>query len=294
MLTRRDFLGRTAAGCLTARLASRVHALEIPLAFQLHAVRGRAAADLPGTLSSIAAMGYGEVELVSFRGYASAAPRDGFGPLAPLAPTAIREIIADANLRATSAHFKFDELQGATFADRVQWAQGVGLQYMTVADLPVRATVPEWEHLFELLNTIGERVKAEGMQLGLHTQNDLWRSIDGLSVMERLLAAVDAQNCRIQLDLSTTQSMQVDPVGFLRRRAARCFSVHLRDAPTPATPGGYVFSVPLGEGVLDLPGILAAARSGGITNFVVEMQTQPPADPFDALRRSALYIRGLP
>ena len=87
--------------------------------------------------------------------------------------------------------------------------------------------------------------------------------------------------------------MEVDAIEFMRAHARRCFSVHLRDAPTPAKPGGYVNSVALGDGDLDLRGILAAARIGGVSKYIVEMQVAPPADPMDALRKSAAYLRDL-
>ena len=293
IITRRAFFGRAGMGAITAGFAARAQALDLPFGCQLHAVRTRAAADFPGTLAAIAALGYREVELVSFRGYASAATRDGFGPLAPLAPSSIRNTIRDAGLTANSAHFKFEEFQESTFADRVQWARGVGLQYMTVSDLPPQPTLEGWKRVFDALNTIGARVRTEGLRLGLHTQNDLWREVGGVRVMDALLTAVDTERCQVQLDLSTTQSMQIDATEFLRGYAKRCFSVHLRDAPTPAKPGGYVNAIALGDGDLDLPDILRAARAGGISSYIVEMQVAPPADPMEALRRSAAYLRAL-
>jgi sugar phosphate isomerase/epimerase len=271
-------------------LRTRLLAFDGPLAFQLHAVRTRAAADFPGTLRTIAAFGYTEVELVSFRGYASPAPRDGFGPLAPLAPAAIRAMIAEAGLTVTGAHFKYQELLGSRVDESLAWARGIGLQYMTVADLPSPSTREAWMSVFDTLNALGARLRTEGMQLGLHTQNALWTVVDAATVIDLLLHSVEPRHCAIQLDLSTAQSMRVDPVPFIRAHGSRCFSLHLRDAPAPRQSGGYVYAVPLGQGDLDLKGILTAARATGIKQYVVEMQVQPPADPIEALRASARFL----
>jgi sugar phosphate isomerase/epimerase len=292
-ISRRTFLARVVGAAAGLLLPGRADALDIPLAFMLHAVRVQAAADLPGTLRRIAALGYSEVELVSFRGYASPAPRDGFGPLAPMPPAQIRSVIRDAGLVAASAHFKFEELQDARFDQSVAWAKGVGLEYMTISDVPAAGTSDEWTERFAALDRLGERVRREGLRLGLHTLNDFWREMDGAMVIDRLVRQVEPARCAIQLDLSTTQSMGADPAAFLARHRGRVFALHLRDAPTPAQRGGYVFSVPLGQGALDLPAIIAAARTAGVAKYIVEMQMQAPADPVEGLRLSAEYLRRL-
>jgi sugar phosphate isomerase/epimerase len=292
-IDRRAFLARSLAALAVVAGRQRLAAFEAPLAFMLHAVRVRAAQDLPATLKAIARLGYSEVELVSFKGYASASNRDGFGPLAPLAPADIRSIIRDAGLTVSSAHFKFEEFDDARIADRIAWARGVGLEYMTVSDMPMATSLDEWKRHFGRMNQLGERIRAAGMQLGLHSQNDHWRTLDGTMVMDGLLDAVEPRNCLVQLDLSTTQSMGLDPVAVLRRHPRRFFAIHLRDAKTPVQLGNYVSSVPLGQGDLNLKQILAAARAAGIGKYVVEMQVVAPLDPVDALRLSAAYLRSL-
>jgi sugar phosphate isomerase/epimerase len=293
VLTRRTFLEAALASAAAALLPARGAAFDRPLAFMLHAVRVAAAADLPGTLRRIRAFGYAEVELVSFRGYAGPAARDGFAALAPMPPSAVRAAIADAGLTATSAHFKFEEFQDARLTESIAWAKGVGLEYMTVSDVPAATTLDDWKRRFETLDRLGERVAQDGLRLGLHTQNDFWRTVDGALVLDAMLQQVPAQRCAVQLDLSTTQSMGIDAAAYLARHPGRFFALHLRDAPTPEKPGGYVFSVPLGQGALDLKAIVAAAERAGIRQYIVEMQMQPPADPIEGLRLSADYLRRL-
>jgi sugar phosphate isomerase/epimerase len=292
-VTRRAFLGRSLAAIAAAAAAPSLHGFDAPLGFMLHAVRARAARDLAGTLRQVASLGYTEVELVSFKGYSSAAPRDGFGPLAPMAPADIRAVIRDAGLTVSSAHFKFEEFGDERLADSLEWAHGVGLEYMTVSDIPPTTTLDGWNAHFATLNRLGTRLRREGLRLGLHTQNDLWRAYGDVVVLDALLREVDPAACAVQLDLSTAQSMGVDAVSYLRRYPSRFFALHLRDAKTPPRRGEYVFSVPLGEGDLDLKTIISAARAAGVRTWIVEMQVQAPADPIAALQRSAAYLRAL-
>jgi sugar phosphate isomerase/epimerase len=294
-MNRREFLERALAATAGATVAfgRAAAAFDAPLAFMLHAVRTKAAVDLAGTLRQIAGLGYREVELVSFKGYSSPAPRDGFGPLAPMPPADIRAAIRDAGLTVSSAHFKFEEFRDERLADSIAWARGVGLEYMTVSDIPATETLAGWREHFATLARLGARLRGEGLRLGLHTQNDLWKPIDGVTVIDALLQAVDPSDCAVQLDLSTAQSMGVDPVAYLRRYPSRFFALHLRDAKTPPRRGEYVFSVALGEGDLNLKEIIGAARAAAVRKWIVEMQMQAPADPIEALRRSATYLRAL-
>jgi sugar phosphate isomerase/epimerase len=136
-------------------------------------------------------------------------------------------------------------------------------------------------------------VRRDGLRLGLHTATPHWQTLDGVLVLDALLRQVPTERLAIQLDLSTTQSMGIDAAAYLARHRGRFFALHLRDAPTPATSAGYVFSVPLGQGDLNLKAIIDAARGAGIGKYIVEMQMQAPADPVEGLRLSAEYLRKL-
>ena len=107
-----------------------------------------------------------------------------------------------------------------------------------------------------------------------------------------MLEAVDASRCEMELDLSATQVSGIDAADYLSRHPGRFFSMHLRDAKTPQRPG-YLPSLPLGQGDLDLKAILQAGRAARVSNYVVDMQVQAPSDPIDALERSAAYLRTL-
>lgn len=295
-VTRRGFVaGGVAAAWWVATSESRLdaNAVDGPLGFMLHALRAYAIDDLPGTLAKVASIGYQEVELLSFRGFAGPAARDGFGPLAPLRASTIRAMVRDAGLTTRSAHFKYAELDDERIDYSLEWAQEVGLTYVTIADIGPATTLEDWKNHFDRLNRLGERAANAGLQLGVHTPNEFWRSFEGVVVADAFLREVDARTCQIQLELSTAQNHHVDNAEFLRRAGARVFGVHLRDATTPPQPVPYLAAMPLGRGDLDWKQIFAAAKRASVKLYVVEMQTQGAMDPIEALRISADYIRNL-
>jgi sugar phosphate isomerase/epimerase len=259
----------------------------------IHPLRAAAIKDLPGTLREVAKIGFQEVELISFRGFAGPGSREGFGPLAPLSAVEIRNFVRDAGLTTRSAHFRYAEFDDYRIDYSLDWARALGLSYMTIADIGPAANMDEWRRHFERLNQIGERVSKAGMQLGVHTPNELWRRHDGRLAIDALLESVSAANCQIQLELSTAQNNGIDNADFLTRAGTRVFAVHLRDAKTPPQPVTYLAAVPLGQGDLDWRRILSAARKAAVKMHILEINTQGATDPIAGLRASVDYMRRL-
>lgn len=290
---RREFL-RIAAGATAGLFAGApAHAAFRPeLGFQLFGVRAAAVLDLPGTLRRVASLGYEEVELISFPGYAANTPRDGFGPLAGLRPADIRLAISVAGLRVESCHFKMHQLEGNALGPSLDWARGVGVREIIVSDISPGETRADWESNFGRLARAGDAVVRAGLSLGLHTPADVWRQFDDGRVFDLLLRRIRPARLNVQLDLSSTLSRSVDLVQILTQHGPRIHSLHLRDGRVPTTPGDYVDALPLGQGDIRWQPLLAAARRAGVRRYIVEMVSRDPAtDPFEALRISAQYLR---
>jgi sugar phosphate isomerase/epimerase len=294
-MNRRKFVGVTMAS-LPIVIPQRMKAFSFgePLAFQLHAIRALAAKDFPGTLKKMADLGYRVVELVSFRGYSANTSRDGFAPLAPMAPAAIRKTIADAGLRSEAAHFKFEEFDEDRIGQSIAWAQGVGLKRMTISDISRGTPITNrdgWKKVYERLNLLGVRLRREGLALGHHTEFDSFSKIDGTLLMDAMLAAVEPANCQYQFDMATAISRGLDAAEYLPKHAGRFFSLHLRDGKKPAEAGSYVNALPLGQGEVNWRRVLAAAQKSGVHDYVVEMNVVATEDPIAAYEASAQFLR---
>ena len=293
---RRHFL-RTAVGTAawisTGSAVLQAYDLAARFGFQAHGLRELLSADFPGTLKKVKALGYDQVELVSFRGYSGNTSRDGFAALAPMDPREIRRIVSDSGLAAPSCHFKFTEFQDGVIDRTIEWAHGVGVKYMVVVDLPAMNTADDCKATFDNVNRFADRVFGAGLQLGHHTQPDDWKTIDGRLVMDQFLESADTERCQMELDLESTMTMGIDAADYLQKHSGRFFALHLRDAKKPSTLGKYLNSLPLGEGDINWGKTLQAAKSAQVSMYFVEMEMAGSADPLDALRVSADYIRNL-
>jgi sugar phosphate isomerase/epimerase len=73
--------------------------------------------------------------------------------------------------------------------------------------------------------------------------------------------------------------------------------VHLKNV-APSVQTRYNEEIPdnafreLGNGVVDIPAVLRAAKQAGVKHYFVE-QDQTPGDPLQSLRESFQYLEGL-
>ena len=92
----------------------------IPIALQLYSVRKDCEEDLPGTLASVADMGYEGVDFAGYYGYDS---------------KELRTMLDDLGLRAAGCHTGLPTLMGDELARTVAFNQILGNRYLIVPGL---------------------------------------------------------------------------------------------------------------------------------------------------------------
>ncbi len=163
-LSRREFLGRSAAGLGSVVLASQIpldlNAMTIPakmpIGFQVWTVKDALVKDFPGTLKKMAGLGYQSMEMCSPPGYESS----GFGPLMKLKAKEMKQIITDAGLICPSSHYGMDELR-ISLDERMTFALESGQTQMILSSfgLSEKATLDDWLMAADELNKMGVKVK---------------------------------------------------------------------------------------------------------------------------------------
>lgn len=95
---------------------------------------------------------------------------------------------------------------------------------------------------------------------------------------------------KLEIDTYWVAHAGLDPAALLRRCAGRIEVIHAKDREVVSKDGPVM--APVGEGLMDWSGILAACREGG-TEWVVVEQDVCRRDPFDCLDSSYRYLNGL-
>jgi sugar phosphate isomerase/epimerase len=275
--SRRRFLA-AAAGVCAGALELRADPLGLPIGTQSWPVRELIATDFPGTLKQLAAVGYRRIEMCSPPGYKAL----GFGPLEKLKGGEIRHTIDDAGMRCQSCHFGFSELK-TQLDDRIAWSKDLGLTQMVLSSfgLPRDATLDDWYRAADQLNPIGEKVRDAGLQLGYHNHDFEFKKFGEVLVYDELMKRFDAKLIKMQFQVAVI-ALGYQAADYLTKYPGRFISLHLADWSPEEKK-----AVPIGKGIVDWPKLFAAAKTGGIRNYFVEV------NDMDQTKASYPYLHGL-
>jgi sugar phosphate isomerase/epimerase len=264
-----------AAGALPGTSLSSLNAAEpllstaraaksLPIGLELYSVRKALAADLPGTISAVAKMGYQVVEF--------------YAPyLQWTIPYAkqVRTQLDDLGLRCYSTHNSSAALMpGDTMTKAIELNQVLGTRHIIMASPPPNTTTLEdWTRVAGQLADASKQLASHGLLAGFHNHFIEWKPLsNGKRVMD-VLAEGTPEEFVLQLDVGTVLEAGVDPIAWIKAHPGRIRSVHLKDwAPgTEAQEKGY--RVLFGEGVGPWKEIFATVESiGGAEFYLMEQE----------------------
>jgi sugar phosphate isomerase/epimerase len=272
MISRRTFVG--VAG---AALALRADPLGLPIGCQTYPVRDALGKDFEGTLKQIAAIGYKNIEMCSPPGY----EKSGYGPLVGMKASEMREKIGAAGLKCESCHYQFREMK-ENLDERIAFAKELGLKQMILSTFGLKpdATMGDWTRAAEELNKIAERTQKAGLQAGFHNHNFEFKEIDGVLVYDRLMQTLDPKLVKMQFQVSVI-SLGYEAATYFNKYPGRFVSIHLQDwSPTEKK------QVAVGSGAVGWKKLFAAAKTGGVKNYFVELN-------MDQMKASYPYLHEL-
>jgi len=160
-----------------------------------------------------------------------------------------------------------------------------------------RAPTPEeFTRLGKLLNELGKRTQAHGVQLVYHNHMNAFG--EAPDEVARVLSETDPKRVALLLDIAHYQQGGGDPVTAVSKHKDRIAILHLKDVKGPI-PGdtrparqSYKF-VELGQGKVDIPGVLAAVKKTGFNGpAVIELDavTDPKQTPYESAAINKRYV----
>lgn len=216
---------------------------------QLYTVRRELEADPPGTLRRIADLGFESVELFGFAGRA-----DLFAGL-----------LRDSGLRAISGHAHLVDTPDV--ASVLRDASLLGLTTVIDPMIPRERwrNRQDIEESARALAAVADLAAASGLQVGYHNhQWELESTVDGRPALEVFAELLDP---RVVLEIDTfwVEVGGVSAPALLARLGDRVQYLHMKDGPLSLDT---LTQLPLGQGAVDVPAILAAApRAHRVVEF---------------------------
>jgi sugar phosphate isomerase/epimerase len=289
-MTRRTFVTSVSAAAGAAYLGgTNLRAASIPkLGMQLYTVRDLMKQDFDGTLASIAAIGYKEVE---FAGYFEKTPEQ------------VRDSLKKHGLAAPSAHIPFANLGPDKLPAVIDAAKTIGHSYIVCPwlDDALRKEPDVWKKVTSTLSSAGAACQKAGLQFAYHNHHfEYVPTADGKLPFDVILETCDPKQVKIELDLFWITVAGKDPLEYFKKYPGRFPLVHVKGMMTgapalsPTTPTGDALKALADVGnddKIDWKRIFAQSKQAGIQHYFVEHDM--PKQPLESLKASYAYLSRL-
>lgn len=266
---------------------------------QLFTLFGLIEQDVPGSLATIASIGYKEIESAFSR----------LGGYYGMKPKAFAQLLKDQGLSWRSHHVlgaPFKMPPGAkppvgadgkpisippiknlkdNYQELVDEAAEGGVTYLVCANTPI-GTLDEVKASIEVLNKTAEAAKKAGLLFAYHNHDAEFRPVDGVIPYNLMLAETDADTLKMELDIAWAVKAGIDPVALFRQHKGRFHLWHVKDLDAK-----HEKILEVGQGVIQYKPYFDAAAVAGMRYFFIEQDGAPK--PFENIQTSYQYIHRL-
>ncbi|MGD0739770.1 MAG: sugar phosphate isomerase/epimerase [Terracidiphilus sp.] len=174
----------------------------------------------------------------------------------------------------------------------VQEAGGHYLQLISAGAKPGQTfTADQYKLQGEVFTEIGKHIADYGIKLGFHNHmNSIGQPPEAV---DAILAASDPNYAYLLLDVAHYVQGGGDPVAAIHKYSKRILFMHFKDVKNADNPNGYEW-VELGNGRVDLPGVIAALHEVHFRGWgVVELDRVPKGDALTPKEANAVSLQFL-
>ncbi|TWU39678.1 sugar phosphate isomerase/epimerase family protein [Novipirellula artificiosorum] len=218
--------------------------------------------DFEGTLDTIAALGITDMEFSNLFGKTAAE---------------IRTLLDEREMKCSTLGVSYVDVQTKT-EEVANHAKTLGASFVRVAWIPNRQpfTLELAEQTAREFNEIGRRLRTEfGLTFCYHNHGYEFVTHGEGTLFDVLMANTDPRDVFIELDILWVKFPGADPVAILQKYGPRIKLLHLKDLRQGIVGdmSGHTDvenDVALGDGQIDIPGVLAAAKKAGVEHYYIE------------------------
>lgn len=246
----------------------------------LYTLRDTMAQDPRGVLQAVADMGYQYIEAAGYRD----------GKFYGMPPAEFKSYLKEIDLQPVSTHHGGVNLDNAD--QQIADAKAAGFQYFVIPIPPMghfksdpatgaMSMSQNLEEVTDIINTIGEKCAAAGLQCLYHNHNfEFQENAQGVIPMDYFLKHTDPEHLNFQMDLYWVTKAGADPIAYFEKAPGRFKTWHVKDMDEQ---GRFA---PVGAGQIDFAAILQHRDLAGMEHYFVEQDRTFNHTPLEAVKIS--------
>ncbi len=247
----------------------------------LYTVRDDMGKDAKATLQAVSDAGYKNIEAAGYED----------GKFYNMSPKKFKSLLKTLDLTPISTHQGSVTLENADamMAD----VKAAGFEYFVVPVPPMGlfkfdpdtnelSMTGGAKNLAQILDTLGEKASAAGLQLLYHNHDfEFKKDVDGIVTIDYLLENCNPEHVNFQMDLYWVIKAGADPLDYFEKYPGRFKIWHVKDMDEQ---GRFA---PVGNGTIDFAPILGKKEQSGMEYYMVEQdRTFDGMKPLDAIKIS--------
>ncbi len=216
-----------------------------------------------------------------------------------ITPEKFAQYAREAGITICGTHYSWDRIRNDV-EGTVAYHKALGTTNVGIGSMPfeARANLEVLNAFIDEFNATAAKYAQYGMKLTYHNHSfEFKRLEDGRTIFDHLVEKFDRKNVSFVLDTYWLQHGGKDIRETVEMLAGRVDILHIKDmgACGDVRVGNATVSVPyiteIGSGNLNFKSIIATAEACGVKCFVVEDDRAVEVGSFDAVKKSADYIK---
>ena len=244
----------------------------------LYTVRDDMSKNAVETLKAVADAGYAYIEAAGYNE----------GKFYGMEPQDFNKTLKEVGLEPVSTHQGGLTLENAD--QMIADVKAAGFKYFVIPVPPMghfkveegkMGMSDDLEFLTELLNTVGKKCKAAGLELLYHNHDfEFVKNSKGVVPIEYFLENTDADTVNFEMDLFWVTKAGADPLAYFEKYPGRFKLWHVKDMDEE---GKFA---PVGSGKIDFARILNEKDRSGMIYYYVEQDRTWDKKPLEVIKTS--------
>jgi sugar phosphate isomerase/epimerase len=180
---------------------------------------------------------------------------------------------------------------GKDFEKKAAEAAEIGMKYLICPWKGPQKDIDAFKKFADEFNQKGEVCKKNGIRFAYHNHDYSFEVLNGQMGQDVMMKNTDPSLVDFEMDMYWVVTAGQDIETWLKKYPNRFRLCHVKDR-TKNTKEKDASCI-LGQGSIDYPKILKAAKKSGVHYFIVEQEKYEGTTPLKAVETDAAYMKGL-